>query len=146
MTSGSRYVFDTNVVVSALLFNESVPGRAFFGAMRESTLLLSHELAQQLCDVLGRDKFDRYVIRDERERLLVGLIRSAELVTTSTRIQACRDPDDDLILELAVDGNASAVVSGDQDLLVLHPFRGIPIVTPTQLLESLGQKRAEREN
>ena len=46
------------------------------------------------------------------------------------RIVACRDPTDDKFLELAVSGNADLILSGDKDLLTLHPFRGIPIVTP----------------
>lgn len=130
MSRDNHYVFDTNVIVSVLLFNDSVPGQAFFLALEEGALLLSREQAEELRDVLSRDKFDRHVTREERERLLVALIREAELVTTRTHIEACRAPDDDLILDLAVDGDATLVVTGDKDLLVLRPFRGIPVVTP----------------
>ncbi|MDE2844360.1 MAG: putative toxin-antitoxin system toxin component, PIN family [Chloroflexota bacterium] len=42
----------------------------------------------------------------------------------------CRDPKDDKFLELAVSGQASHIVSGDQDMLELHPFRGIPVLSP----------------
>jgi len=54
----------------------------------------------------------------------------AEPVMITERIVACRDPTDDKFLELAVSGNADLILSGDKDLLTLHPFRGIPIVTP----------------
>ena len=47
----------------------------------------------------------------------------------------CRDPKDDRILELAVNGNASFLVTGDDDLLTLNPFRGIQILVPSKLLE-----------
>lgn len=50
-------------------------------------------------------------------------------------IRACRDPKDDKFLELAIDGRADAIVTGDQDLLVLHPFRGIAVLTPAEYLE-----------
>jgi uncharacterized protein len=54
----------------------------------------------------------------------------AELVSITEHIAACRDPKDDKFLELAVNGKADVIVSGDADLLALNPFRGIPIVPP----------------
>jgi putative PIN family toxin of toxin-antitoxin system len=62
------------------------------------------------------------------------LLAVAELVTISERIVACRDPKDDKFLELAVCGRADVIVSGDHDLLALHPFRYIPIVTPAAFI------------
>lgn len=55
---------------------------------------------------------------------------AVELVAIIERIGACRDPTDDKFLELAVNGHADFVVSGDADLLVLSPFRAIPIISP----------------
>jgi predicted nucleic acid-binding protein len=49
----------------------------------------------------------------------------------------CRDPDDDKLLEIAVAGNADCLVTGDQDLLILHPFQGVPIITPAAFLEAV---------
>ena len=56
---------------------------------------------------------------------------AAELVAISEPVTGCRDPDDDKFLELAVNGHANSIISGDIDLLVLDTFRGIPIITPT---------------
>lgn len=56
-------------------------------------------------------------------------------MTVTERIAACRDPTDDKFLELAVNGRGDLIVSGDGDLLVLNPFRGIPIVSPTTFLQ-----------
>jgi putative PIN family toxin of toxin-antitoxin system len=58
------------------------------------------------------------------------LFAQAELVAITEAVAACRDPDDDKFLELAVSGRADVLVTGDDDLLVLDTFRGIPIVTP----------------
>jgi uncharacterized protein len=58
------------------------------------------------------------------------MLERAELVAITERIVACRDPTDDKFLELAVNGRADMIVTGDADLLALDPFRGIPIVTP----------------
>lgn len=140
MNSRPRYVFDSNVIISALLFNHSVPGQAFFRILRDGHLLMSRDLAEELRHVLSRDKFDRYLTRDERERLLVALIRQSEIVQTSSSVRVCRDPDDNAVLELAVDGHASFVVTGDRDLLVLDRFQGVRIVTPAQLLEWLAKE------
>lgn len=61
---------------------------------------------------------------------------SAELVAIAEPVVACRDPTDDKFLELAVNGHADLIVSGDADLLVLNPFRGIPILSAAAFLQS----------
>ena len=53
-------------------------------------------------------------------------------------MEVCRDPKDDQILELAVSGNADCIVTGDDDLLTLNPFRGIAIITPADFLRVSG--------
>jgi len=58
------------------------------------------------------------------------IFSTAELVAIVERVTACRDPTDDKFLELAVNGRAEMIVTGDLDLLALNPFRGIPIITP----------------
>ena len=58
------------------------------------------------------------------------IFAAAELVTIIETVTGCRDPDDDKFLELAVNGRADVIVSGDDDLLALDTFRGIPIITP----------------
>ena len=63
---------------------------------------------EQLTEVLMREKFDAYLARDERERLLGGLVEDGTLIIPSCEIQACRDPSDDRVLELAVSGSIVA--------------------------------------
>jgi predicted nucleic acid-binding protein len=62
---------------------------------------------------------------------------AAESVAIIERIAACRDPNDDKFLELAVNGRADLIVSGDRDLVALNPFRGIPIVTPAIFVQDI---------
>ena len=128
----TRFVFDTNVIVSALLFNDSVPGQAFIRALNHGMILVSGALVGELSRVLGRDRFDRYVTREERDAFLASLIRESNLIEITEAVQVCRDPKDDQVLELAVNGNATYIVTGDADLLVLNPFRGVEIVTPAE--------------
>jgi putative PIN family toxin of toxin-antitoxin system len=131
------YVIDNNALVSALLFEQSVPGQAFYAALDRGTLLVSQATVAELTQVLARKKFDRYVTAEEREQFLAMLVQEATVVEIVEEVRACRDPKDDKFLELAVNGNASCLVTGDKDLLILHPFREIPILTPAQFLAAL---------
>jgi uncharacterized protein len=77
MTTEHRWVFDTNV--SALLFENSIPGRAFLHAIGSGTILQSRETLQELQEVLSREKFDKYVTPEERDAFLVRLTQTAVL-------------------------------------------------------------------
>ena len=134
----TRTVLDTNAIVSALLFNGSAPGLALIKALDTGTILVSAALAQELQDVLNRPRFDRYVTREERDEFLMAFMGEAELVEITERVEVCRDPKDDQILELAVSGNPDCIVTGDDDLLTLNPFRGIAIITPADFLRVSG--------
>ena len=107
-------------------------------ALDTGTILVSAALAQELQDVLNRPRFDRYVTREERDEFLMAFMREAELVEITETVEVCRDPKDDRILELAVGGNADCIVTGDDDLLTLNPFRGIAIVMPADFLRVSG--------
>ena len=145
MRSNPRCVFDTNVLVSALLFDHSTPAQAFFAALHAGEIIVSADVVAELNGVLGREKFRRYVTEEERERFLRSLLREAGLIEIEQKIQACRDPKDDKFLELAVNGDADCIVSGDEDLLSLDPFRGISILTSEKFLDALLKDRSEEK-
>lgn len=134
MSSKVRYVFDTNVIVSSLLFKTSNPSKAFRYALKYGEILLSLELLEELSDVLRRKKFNRFVTSEERDEFLETFVERAILVEVIEKVQECRDPKDDKILELALNGQAEYIVSGDKDLLVLNPFRDVKIVTVEEFL------------
>jgi uncharacterized protein len=96
---------------------------------------LSLELLEELSNVLGREKFDRFVASEERDEFLEAFVEQAMLVEIVERIQVCRDPKDDKILELALNGQAEYIVSGDKDLLVLNPFRNVKIIVAEEFLK-----------
>lgn len=127
-------------MISALLFNDSVPGRAFTRALDQGRILVSEALVGELSRVLGRDRFDRYVTREERDAFLGSLIRESDLIATTETVRVCRDPKDDKVLEVAINGKATFIITGDADLLVLNPFRGIEIVTPARFLQVTSTK------
>jgi len=129
MPTERRFVFDTNVIVSALLLQRSIVRQAFDKAIEQGKLLVSQVVVEELNEVLRRKGFDKYVTEDERIEFITVLVREAILVEITDTVTECRDPKDNRFLELAVSGQATCIVSGDDDLLVLHPFRGIPVLT-----------------
>jgi putative PIN family toxin of toxin-antitoxin system len=130
-----RCVFDSNVLVSALLLPDSKPREALELALRKGRVLLSYAALAELYEVLSRKKFRRYVDEEDVRNFLAALTREAEWVDVDAKISACRDPKDDKFLELAVSGQATHIVSGDADLLVLDPFQGVRILSPRSFLD-----------
>ena len=135
-----RIVIDTNVVISALIFGSSSSMKAFTLAKLRVTILISNDVLSELINVLSRSKFDRYITSEIREDFLAGLMLEAEIVPITEKITACRDPKDNKFLELAISGYADYLLTGDQDLLVLHPFRNLQIITVSNFLNYFDNK------
>lgn len=136
MSEHKRFVVDTNLLVSRLLLPESLPATAVQHAIEQGDLLVSEASLEELASVLARPKFDRYLSQQERQQFFRLLSRLAICIEIIRPIQVCRDPKDDKFLEIAVNGRADALLSGDADLLALHPYAGIPILSPREFLES----------
>jgi putative PIN family toxin of toxin-antitoxin system len=132
--SPSRIVLDTGVLVSRILRPSSIPGRAVIKAAHEGTVLISEALVAELVDVLAHPKFRAYVDLDEARSFVQALGGIAQLVTVTAHFQACRDPDDDKLLALALSGDADLLITGDADLLVLDPFQGVRILSPRRFV------------
>lgn len=130
-----RAVLDTNVFVSALL-GKGPPTRIYEGFKNgKFELISSKELIAEVAQVLMRPELG--IPPEEIKAAFKLLRRRASVIRPKHRINICRDPSDDLVLECAVSGRADWIVTGDQDLLVLHPFRGISIVSPQEFLRRL---------
>jgi putative PIN family toxin of toxin-antitoxin system len=129
-----RIVIDTNVLISDMLFPDSIPSRAVRKATACAEIVVSRESLDELAEVLTRAKFERYLPVERRIQALQNYVKSVTVVTILTRIHACRDPRDNHVLEAAINGRADTIITGDVDLLALHPFHGIRIVTPEDYL------------
>jgi uncharacterized protein len=133
-----RVVVDTNVFISAALKEKSLPGTAAHIVAKSGLLLKSTITERELFVTLARPRLAP-LIPPRFLDWLNELLAAAELATIIHRITACRDPKDDKFLELAVNGHADLIVSGDADLLTLNPFREIPIVTPATFVQVLAR-------
>ena len=125
-----RFVFDTNTLVSAALFARSTPRQAFDAALNRGELLTSESCLAELNQVLHRPKFARYLTPFEADLFINQYSLKATVVDVNSVITDCRDAKDNKFLELAIDGVATFIITGDQDLLVLHPYLTVSIVTP----------------
>lgn len=116
----------------------SVPAQAVRRAVDQGQILASEATLEELADVLSRPKFDRYLTVSERQQFLRLFMRIAQWVPILHPVQACRDPRDDKFLALAVNGEAGVIITADQDLLVLDPFRDVRILEPAAYLAQTG--------
>lgn len=130
-------MFDANLVVSAALTPGGVSQRALAAARLHGTLAISGAAYQEMAEVLARPKFARVLTEERRLEALEFLSAAALWVEPAMAVQDCRDAKDNRYLELALAARADAIVSGDDDLLVLHPWRGIQVLRPTVFLASL---------
>ena len=136
-----RLVLDTNVVVSALLWR----GKPYqlLEAIRQRSnwqIYSSSALLEELADVLTRPSATKRLalIDKQAQELLLDFIASVEIVRAMPLPRpVCRDPDDDEVLALAAAASADLIVSGDNDLLVLEQFEGVPIVNAAQARQRL---------
>jgi putative PIN family toxin of toxin-antitoxin system len=130
-----RIVIDVNVIISALLFPQSKPELALQKAQDLGDILISTEIWEELERVTARKKFNRYVDLKDRQIFLRDLYQTLiPIIQITETIIDCRDPKDNKYLELAISGKAKYIITGDKDLLVLNPFRGIKIIQPDEFL------------
>lgn len=130
-----RVVVDTNVLISALLSPQGKPAQTMRRlADMGATLLLSRVTFLELASRLARPKFDPYRTTEQMDQYLEWLAELAEWVRPLVSIEDCRDPDDNRFLEVLVDGDGDLLITGDSDLLQLHPYEERPILTPVDFL------------
>jgi len=133
-TNERRFVCDVNVIISAVLLPGSKPDRALRKAQDLGDLLVSKSIWLEMEQVFARPKFNRYTTPEERNNFLVNLSETIQFIDVTEQINECPDPKDNKYLELAVSGKAECIVTGDDDLLVLNPWKGIEILTVQEFL------------
>lgn len=135
-----RAVVDTNILLRALIKPLGSVGPVLT-CLRDGdyVLLYAEPLLNELVTKLAfpriRNKY--HLTEDDVETVLALVLLRGEPVAPERQITACRDPKDNIVLEIATAGRADYIVTGDEDLLFLHPFEGIPIVRPAEFLKVL---------
>lgn len=129
-----RIVLDTNIFISGLLLSASKAQQVFDQVTESQILLMSDSTFVEIYQTFIRSKFDKYVSLEKRLNFIGSLRQKAEIVNVTETITICRDAKDNKFLELAVSGKADLIITGDQDLLVLNPFKNIEIITVNEFL------------
>ncbi len=136
-----RIVFDVNVLVSSLI-TRGKPRELWLKARsKQFILILSREIVSEFVEVMGREKFSKYVGEEDIRIFLHALYETASFVRIKSRFKVIReDPDDDIVLRTAYDSKADYIVSGDKHLLSLGEFKGTKIVTVEEMLKILRKR------
>jgi putative PIN family toxin of toxin-antitoxin system len=130
-------VFDNNVLISAALLKGSIPFLALKKALKNHTILRSFATLDELRGTIFKPKFDKYFVDNSiRDKFVLSYIASSVNIEVVHEVHECRDPKDNMYLELALSGKADVIITGDVDLLTLHPFSNTLIVTPKEFIEN----------
>jgi len=131
-----RLILDTNLWISFLISSkyEKLDTLLF---EHKSTLLFSRELLEEFVTVVSRPKLRKYFSKSDVSDLLDTIDTVAEYIEVTSEISECRDPKDNFLLALAVDGDADYLLTGDKDLLVLEEIGKTKIMTISEFLNQL---------
>ncbi len=137
-----RAVIDTGVLVSAFISRQGAPGQ-ILGMVRKGQLtpLYSAAMLDEILDVFSRPQFrQKYHVQLSDVAALMTLLQArGEPVIPQVAVRDCRDAKDNEFLEVALAAQADCIISGDEDLRVLHPWRGIEILNPAQVVARLAE-------
>lgn len=134
-----RLVLDTNVLVSAVLAPNSIPAHVLNWGEYNGIILYSASTLAELLSVLRRSKFSKYIGADDIDGLSIRIQTTWFFVSILKQIKLCRDVKDDKFIELALNGDASHLITGDTDLLVLHPIQNISVINPRTFWDEIAK-------
>ena len=124
-------MFDTNVLISAALNNNSTSGLSIKKVLEQNGyLIFSDDTFGEFSEVIKRKKLEKYWAAEKRIKFIEYILGASHFFEPKIQVNICSDPKDNMFLSLALECQANCIVSGDKHLLELHPFEHIPILTP----------------
>ena len=131
-----RIVLDTNTLISAIGWKDGNPRQIFDECMYDKyELVESLDLIKEFLEVIQRPKFN-FISDDDKQEFLMNLMSICEVVEPKKKLEVIReDPDDNMVLECAVEGRADYIISGDDHLQKLGEYAGIKIVSPKRFVD-----------
>jgi uncharacterized protein len=130
-----KIIFDCNLLVSGFIFKGGTTRKSWDKAKANHSIIISRNILDEYKRIFSHSKFDKYLTLEIRLELILEIQSVVKIVSVIHKVKTCRDPKDDMYLELDLSGKADSIVSGDADLLVLNPFEGIPITTAREFLD-----------
>jgi uncharacterized protein len=132
-----RLVLDTNVLISAILSPNSISAKILNWGEDNGVILYSAATLNEVLSVLGRSKFSKYIDHDDIDGLSIRIKTVWLFVEIINQVQLCRDPKDNKFIDLALNGDASHLITGDSDLLVLNPVENTSIINPRNFWDEI---------
>jgi putative PIN family toxin of toxin-antitoxin system len=129
-----KIILDTNLWISFLI-SKNFTEIDELVQEKNITLIFSNESLEEFIEVVKRPKFEKFFSRKDIEKLLDIFDQYAELIKVKSKMNICRDPKDNFLLNLAVDGKVDYLITGDKDLLVLEKIEKTQIITYQNLIE-----------
>jgi hypothetical protein len=126
-----RIVIDSSTLIGAMLRTQSLPARALGYALENCILYASDETLIELANVVQRPGFEKYLPLIARQEFFQNYARKVTVVAPFIAVTDCRDPKDNKFLELALHSQAEVIISSDDDLLALDPWRGVRVLNPS---------------
>ena len=128
-----RIIFDTNLLISFLLFQDYSKLDSIL-SQKKIVLLFSQTLIDEFIEVAQRPKFKKYFSPSDLQTLLLRISERSIFIDVTSQVNICRDPKDNFLLSLAKDGKASHLITGDNDLLTIKKYQKTAILTLTEYL------------
>ncbi len=123
------------MLISAILIEGSIADIALTKAEKFHEIICSEKVYNEISVILQLSKFNKYVSNYRRNKFLHSFKIKANFIPVDQIIEICRDPNDNMFLELAVAAKADYIITGDKDLLELNPFKGTQIIAPKEFVE-----------
>jgi putative PIN family toxin of toxin-antitoxin system len=134
MSDRPSIVIDTNVWVSFFLWPNPMLESVLARAITEFQIIGARETLTEVATALAKPKFAAKMSIKERQLSFDMVLKNTVMIDIVETVTECRDPRDNKFLELAISGKAKLIITGDNDLLALHPWQGISILTPWQFI------------
>lgn len=128
------------MVVSALLKKEGTSRKSLMQALNNCLPLLATDTFNELNEVLNRPKFASFFSTEDKLAIIALMLERCQWVEVTSNVLACRDKNDNMLLNLVLDGGADILLTRDPDLLMLNPFQGIPILNPAEFIHWLDER------
>ena len=133
----NRIILDTNLWISFLL-TKNLSNFDTIMANGKVSLLFSQELLTEFIEVTQRSKFRKYFNAADLDALLLKIKGRANYISVKSKVTVCRDPKDNFLLALALDGKATHLITGDKDLLILKNYRKTKILSIAEYAAEVG--------
>ena len=133
-----KVVLDTNTLISAIVWRGEANKIIEVALNKKIEIIITKEILAEVIDVLNRERFDDFIEnkKEKIEDLIRVILSFSTLIETKTKIELIKeDPKDNIILEAALDGKTSYIISYDRHLLNMIEFNKIKIMTPTDFLK-----------